>query len=253
MTNPKNGIIWEGPSPILPEVGIVAILSGVRTPGGTISENNKTGGIAQLTILVKEDGSAMDHVRSGLDRAICGDCFHRGDASTGRKRSCYVQVFRSIEAMNKKLRGLPVRKGVRATTYDWGVPCPGQPIRFGTYGDPGLLPLRVLQELGEIAGSWTGYTHQWRTIDLDYSKYLMASCETYGEAVEAHKLGWRVFLCRSLQNKDELDSTLWLNCPASEEAGYRTTCENCRLCMGTASRSKMHIWIRAHGKFRMNV
>lgn len=236
-----------------PDVQLAAILTGVRGGGSDLSDNKKTGQMAQLTIVIDDEHSPMEHIRRQTDDALCGECFHRGDPSTDRPRTCYVRVYRSIETQYKKLRGLPVRRGARAIPYGEGRPAPGQPIRLGAYGDPGFLPLDVLRRLTLVARTWTGYTHQWKSLPLGYARYLMASCETYEECILADLKGWRTFFCRKVDDESALAARNWINCPASEEAGKLTTCEKCRLCMGSSAWSKSHIWIRAHGASRLKV
>jgi hypothetical protein len=41
-------------------------------------------------------------------------------------------------------------------------------------------------------------------------------------------------------------------CPASEEAGKRTTCENCQLCSGNAIKAK-NVAIYAHSSNKVNL
>jgi hypothetical protein len=41
-------------------------------------------------------------------------------------------------------------------------------------------------------------------------------------------------------------------CPASEEAGRKTTCENCKLCSGTSKKAK-NVAIYAHSAQKVNL
>ena len=38
-----------------------------------------------------------------------------------------------------------------------------------------------------------------------------------------------------------------VSCPASAEAGRKTTCESCKACGGTSAKAKASIVIEAHG------
>jgi hypothetical protein len=186
---PCNGILGRLPSPVN-GAPIVALATGVA---GTKSDNSKTGKMAQVYILV-DDASALAALRDGRDEAICGDCKHRPDPETG-KRTCYVQVFKSVETVSKKLRGIPVRKGVKGIPYGDGILAVGQPLRLGAYGDPGLVPYDWLRSWTNVAGRWTGYTHQWKRLDSrKHGRFLMASCDTVEEARAAEARGWRFFL-----------------------------------------------------------
>lgn len=52
----------------------------------------------------------------------------------------------------------------------------------------------------------------------------------YGKA--AKNMGWRTFFVGDSIGSENV------TCPASKEAGQKTTCDNCRLCMGTQSKAK---------------
>jgi hypothetical protein len=82
----------------------------------------------------------------------------------------------------------------------------------------------------------------------------MASVDTVEEAHAAWLGGWRTFRIRAPQDPLlALDRTpLECVCPASDEAGHRTTCERCQLCRGT-DRPARSIAIVVHGKPYSNV
>jgi hypothetical protein len=72
----------------------------------------------------------------------------------------------------------------------------------------------------------------------------MASVDSEAEATEAHAMGWRTFRVS--------DPVTWRKmpgeglCPASYEAGKRTTCVDCGLCSGTAGKGRASIVIPDH-------
>ena len=76
----------------------------------------------------------------------------------------------------------------------------------------------------------TGYTHQWRRIGSALAGLVMASVHTPEERTHARALGYRCFrVVRAVS--DLLPGEIL--CPASTEAGARTTCERCTLCDGS--------------------
>jgi len=104
-------------------------------------------------------------------------------------------------------------------------------IRFGTYGEPTLIPLNLVSNMVKASKSHTGYTHQWSK-KPDYAQFFMASTHNEGQANMAQKLGFRSFIAtdKKLENA--------VVCPASNEAGFKSTCEKCGLCSGQRKGTK---------------
>ena len=50
----------------------------------------------------------------------------------------------------------------------------GRYVRFGTYGEPSLHPLALIEDIVKVCDNWTGYTHQWHR-NKELGKYFMAS------------------------------------------------------------------------------
>jgi hypothetical protein len=111
-------------------------------------------------------------------------------------------------------------------------------IRFGTYGEPTLLPLEMVSNMVNLSKSHTGYTHQWAKRP-EYSQFFMASTHSIGQSEMAKKLGYRSFMAvkESIANA--------VQCPASKEMGYKSTCEKCGLCSGMR-KGKTNIQILEH-------
>lgn len=210
---------------------IVAIATGI----GTASRNAKTGAMVQ-TYIIRADMHPIDAVRSGADAAICGDCRHRGDG-TGKERSCYVTLYRGP---GQVWRSLQRGSYAAATPETVASIIAGRMVRLGTYGDPAAVPIEVWQVLVSRAAGWTGYTHV-RGLGPKWAALCMASADTVGERDEARLRGFRVFRVGSEREAGEVV------CPASAEAGHRTTCEACRACMGTAGKARADIVIAPHG------
>lgn len=199
------------------------------------SRNRKTGDIDQAWIL-RSDLNPIRAVLQRKDDAICGSCRHR----TPGARSCYVNVFRAPNA---------IYEAYQAGKYPRGYPrdLAGRFLRIGAYGDPAALPRFVWEPFFDYLQGWIGYTHQWRTCDRAYKTFLMASVDTEAERDEAIRAGWRTFRVRHTETR-LLDGEIV--CPASAEAGHRTTCDRCRLCSGATvgKGSTRSVAIYAHGQ-----
>ena len=235
MSTPLGYVIYRGASR-LDGAPIVVIVTGLRA-----STNIKTGRVLQTWIL-RSDLSPTDAIRAGADSSICGDCLHRGDPETGRKRSCYVLEFQAPLAVWRAWR----RGAYEDITGDWeqiSQACYGRIVRLGSYGDPAAVPDVVWAAALTGAPRWSGYTHQWRGLPQGalLRVIAMASVDSPEEAAEAQADGWRTFrVGYAPPGRGEI------SCPASKEAGERTTCADCGLCAGSY-REARNITIRPHG------
>jgi hypothetical protein len=232
-----NGFIfYRGPS-MIDGAPIVAIATGIA---GRKSRNEKTGGLIQTWIL-RDDMSPVDAVKAGADSSICGDCKHRGDG-TGGARSCYVTVFQApLVVWKAAQRG----NYPTLTAQEAGDMLEGRMVRLGSYGDPAAVPVEVWQAMMARVAAKTGYTHQWHTGRFDgLQAFCMASCDTASEYTVAKALGWRTFRVRL---EGETLAPREVVCPASKEAGYKTSCDACKACGGNTAKAKADIAIMAHG------
>lgn len=227
-------ILYEGAS-MLDGAPIAVIANRIETA----SNNVKTGAMVQ-TFIIRSDVSPMAALKSGEDASVCGDCQHR-PANQG---SCYVNVGRSVMAVYGALtRGRYARPGV---DYDPAI-LPdlfeGSTFRLGSYGDPAAAPFQIWQHATSKVAARNGYSHQWRAFPA-FKALCMASCDSATDYLEARAAGWRTFRVRApgapLLAKEVI-------CPASKEAGAKTTCASCRACGGTASKARANIAIVAHG------
>jgi hypothetical protein len=199
------------------------------------SSNAKTGGMLQ-TYIIRSHVHPVMAVRNGGDSSICGNCLLRGVFASRKRpgkgkrgRKCYVQVGQGPGSIYKAFR-----RG-RYVDYDpllHAKYIKGRMVRFGSYGEPVLIPLWLMYHLADLSGGkWTGYTHQWSDPRFaEYKRFLMASVHGVrgpDSAEHAHHLGWRTFRTDngSLQKGEIL-------CPASAEAGKRLTCFECGVCRG---------------------
>jgi hypothetical protein len=235
---PTGFILYRGPS-LLDGSPIVVVATGFARR----STNAKTGDMVQTYILA--DGvDPITAARTGQDAAVCGDCKHR-PANGG---ACYVTLAHGPLTVHKGIsRGIyPAAQDVEAIAALGA----GRMVRLGTYGDPAAAPAWVWQALVSRADGRTGYTHQWRNEALPVAHrealqaLVMASADSLAEAQEARARGMRYFRIRSA---DEALQAREFVCPASEEAGKRTSCAACRACSGTQRTGQASPVIVVHG------
>jgi hypothetical protein len=225
----KGFVVWEGASPV-DGAPIVMIMTMSTT-------NRKTGDMVQTWIL-RQDISPVEAIKSGEDASICGSCVHRGSAERGR--SCYVNVGQAPLSVWRKYQ----RGGYqRFTRKDWGL-LRGRKVRFGAYGDPGMVPLDRLALLARLSDGWTGYTHQWRAIEEGYADYLMASADSHADYLAARGKGYRSFIVIPKGSAKPEGSVLCMS------VARGTSCLDCGACAGTregAVKGAVSIFIEAHG------
>lgn len=231
-------IIWQGPSQ-LDGQPIVLIASGVEHD----SPNSKTGAMVQ-TYILRADMSPIDAVRAGADVSICGHCPHRG--INGAKRSCYVTLMHGPRVVyDAFVRGVyPTVTPLQAQAA-----LAGRRVRLGAYGDPAAVPFKVWATILLHAERVTGYTHQWRTCDPQFADYIMASCDSEQDELACNAHGYRAFRVRP-EGAPKLAGEVI--CPASTEAGKKTTCYDCGACGGHDSKARANIVIVAHGSGKVH-
>jgi hypothetical protein len=239
--NNNSVILYRGPS-LLDGSPIIVIVSGIEKG----SDNGKTGAMLQ-TFILRDDMTPLEAVKTGADSAICGGCAHRGDVAAGRKRSCYVTVMHAPHNTWKTAHRGRYREVTSAA--DISAIGRGRKVRLGSYGDPAAVPVHIWQALlANALPGHTGYSHQWRKADAaPFAQLTMASVDRPSEYAEAKAMGWRTFRVKAAEQPVFPNEVV---CPASEEAGKRTTCENCRLCGGLSTKTRKDIVINSHGTSR---
>lgn len=229
MKNFLGFIAYEGPSTI-DGSPIVVIVNKIDSD----SQNDKTGAIVQ-TFIIRSDISPIEALNTGADESICGDCEHRPFlAKKTGKVPCYVNVGRSVLAVfNAYKRG----RYTRADAATIARALAGKIVRIGTYGDPFAAPVRMWSEITRYADGRRGYTHQWDRPGFDaaaWAPLVMASADSIDQAAKANLLGMRVFRV-SVGVDVQAGEAM---CPASAEAGKRSTCAKCTLCSGTSIQAR---------------
>lgn len=247
----KGVVFYEGPS-LIDGQPIVAIAT-FKTA------NDKTGDVIQTWIL-RSDYHPMDAINAGHDVSVCGKCPLRGriaaasertkegvftGATTNKDRSCYVLVYTAPSQVWKSYKKgqYPVLDTKHRKLFR------GKGLRYGAYGDPAAVPMENWEQLRSFVRgkSKPGYTHQWKLKKFSgWAKSVMASVHTVAEKLKANSAGWRTY--RTIASVDELlpDEIL---CPASEEGGFRATCDTCGACNGRKGMDDLrrNIAIVAHG------
>lgn len=233
---PTGVVLFEGASSI-DGAPIVVIATNLRRA----STNAKTGDMIQTWIL-RADMPPAEAAASGADRSVCGDCMHR----PVNANSCYVSIWRNgprvIWEAFKRGRYVPADGWTLAAARRW---FRGRHLRIGSYGDPAAAPSAMWRTVAELCEGVTGYTHQWASGLADGLRGLcMASVDSLEEAITARAAGWRTFRVREAW---ETLADREFVCPASEEAGYKTECAECKACGGLGSKAKASPVIVVHG------
>lgn len=228
-------ILYQGPS-LIDGAPIVVIANRIVSD----SDNAKTGAMVQ-TFIIRQDMRPLDAARLGYDYSICGHCPHR----PSNDGSCYVNIGRSVESVfGAFVRGRYARPHVDYDVSLLPELFADSIFRLGSYGDPAAAPFRVWQHATARVKARNGYTHQWREFP-QFAALCMASVDTEAQAAEARANGWRTFRVRAASAP--LMAGAEIACPASDEAGKRTTCADCKACGGTSAKARVSIAIIAHG------
>lgn len=237
MTKPTGYVVYEGPS-LIDGKPIVAIAL-------TSSSNSKTANMVQ-TYIIRSDMDPRDASKAGEDRSICGDCPHRGTATTdpaaklAKNRSCYVVIGQGPVIVYKGYKAGKYPKAESLATIG-----KGRMVRIGTYGDGAAVPASVWTALISEAEGHTGYSHQANTEGAAFNAALyMESVESLKQASAAWMAGRRTF--RIVANVKDVIKGSEIVCPATAEGGAKTTCEKCGLCAGASIKAKS-IAVVAHG------
>ena len=234
MKQLNKAILYEGPR-LIDGQPIVAI--------ATYSDKNTKTGLMVQTYILCQNIDPRDANKTGQDFSICGNCPLKGiptmdpKRKLAEKRKCYVRIDQGSLIVWKAYQ-----KGSYPKTNDISELGRGRMVRLGTYGDPAAVPSYVWHQLLEEAIGHTAYSHQNDIIPID-KKIFMGSADSLEHAKKFWNDNIRTF--RVIQNLDEIQDNEIL-CPASKEAGRKSTCAKCKLCSGTSSNSKKSIAIVQH-------
>lgn len=234
-------IIYQGPS-LIDGKPIVAIALKKR------SKNTKTGPMVQ-TYIIRADIDPREASKTGADFSICGNCPLRGIPTNDKarkqalKRPCYVNLGQGPTGVYKAFtRGIYLTVTGHKAIAAIGK---GRMVRLGTYGDPAAVPAYIWESLISEAEGHTAYTHQSGVEQAQARpEFMMISADNEEQARVAWSNGQRTF--RVIKATHEIVTGREILCPASKEAGFKTTCNSCGLCGGASIKAKS-IAIVDHG------
>jgi len=213
--------------------------------------NRKTGGMVQ-TFIMRSDIDPITASRTGEDYSVCGDCIHRGKANPDKKsggaddRTCYVMLLMLLSIYKAYNRGAYVKLQADQIP-DW---FEDELVRLGSYGDPMAVPSWLWDDVLSKAKGHTGYGHQFGVKGADVRPDLcMISVDNVAQAKHQWSLGNRTF--RVGNSVDDMVQGSEILCPASDEAGKRTTCDKCKLGSGNQIQAKS-VFIPVHGNGKNN-
>ena len=219
-----NGVVlYEGPS-----TGNGAPIVVIATATDKASDNDKTSDMVQVWILLQAM-KPMDAYLTGADAGSnCPvECIHRSKASGGQG-TCYVELAKAALAVWScwNRGGYPyLPEEDRAAFFA------GSVVRFGAYGDPGMVPAWVWSFRHALKG-YSGYTARWSALDSSWH-WLTASAPTLADALRARSAGWRTFRAKA---PGEPDAQGERPCPAVGD--NPVPCAVCLQCDGSESKGK---------------
>jgi len=207
-----------------------------KTSNDKIEVNKKRKIVQTYTYSLKQYQLVLDSLASGKSIGIANffsnadtNCLDCPFNSYGK---CYTHKYQQYSGFTSSLRSIAKKFGSMENipNYDSSMlttltkMSQGTYVRFGSYGEPSLHPIEMVELMTNVCVNWTGYTHQYTKENL--SKYFMASTHNITETKLAQNLGYRSFV--ATENK-----LGYVSCPASKESGYKATCSTCGLCSGT--------------------
>jgi hypothetical protein len=87
-----------------------------------------------------------------------------------RGNKCYVRVSKAPLSVWKAYKRGRYARLIELNRFR------DRAVRFGSYGEPVLIPLPIMRAIVDVCATHTGYTHQWRRPFFQgYREFLMAS------------------------------------------------------------------------------
>ena len=221
-----------------------------KTSNDKIEGDSKRKIVQTYTYSLKQYQLVLDSLASGL--SICmANFFNVADTNCldcpfNSYGKCYTHKFQQYCGFTSSLRSIAKTFGTidNIPNYDSSMlttltkMSQGTYVRFGSYGEPSLHPIEMIEQMTNVCVNWTGYTHQYTKENL--GEFFMASTHNTEQTDIARNLGYRSFVAT--------ESKLgYVSCPASKESGYKANCSTCGLCSGTlGTKSTKNIEIILH-------
>ena len=221
-----------------------------KTSNDKIEGDSKRKIVQTYTYSLKQYQLVLDSLASGLSIGMANffnvadtNCLDCPFNSYGK---CYTHKFQQYCCFTSSLRSIAKTFGTidNIPNYDSSMlttltkMSQGTYVRFGSYGEPSLHPIEIIEQMTNVCVNWTGYTHQYTKENL--GEFFMASTHNTEQTDIARNLGYRSFV--ATENK-----LGYVSCPASKESGYKANCSTCCLCSGTlGTKSTKNIEIILH-------
>ena len=221
-----------------------------KTSNDKIEGDSKRKIVQTYTYSLKQYQLVLDSLASGLSIGMANffnvadtNCLDCPFNSYGK---CYTHKFQQYCGFTSSLRSIAKTFGTidNIPNYDSSMlttltkMSQGTYVRFGSYGEPSLHPIEIIEQMTNVCVNWTGYTHQYTKENL--GEFFMASTHNTEQTDIARNLGYRSFV--ATENK-----LGYVSCPASKESGYKANCSTCCLCSGTlGTKSTKNIEIILH-------
>jgi len=181
-----------------------------------------------------------------LDAANCLDCPFSSNSGNSK---CYTHKFFQYSGFVMMLKSIVKEfdtiDNVPEYSIDLGLKilniAENVYVRFGSYGEPTMHPIELVQGVANVGNSWTGYTHQY-VRKPEYNNWFMASTHNQLQANTAsEKFGFRSFIV--VRDNNNVQGVI---CPASNESKADTNCSDCGLCSGVIGKGKKDVVILEH-------
>lgn len=223
------------------------VMSKAATSNDKIEADNKRKIVQTYTFSQKQFELIANGTNDGMKTFFSNADSNCLDCPFNEFGKCYTHKFNQYVGFVSMLKSIAKKYPTFESIPTWDASmldiatsmAQGTYVRFGTYGEPSLHPIEVIEGMTNVCENWTGYTHQWNKTNL--SKFFMASTHDVKGEVVARSKGYRSYIA----TPTKLDGIV--NCPASKESGYKSTCSKCGLCSGTqGTKSTKSIYILNH-------